>query len=107
MSSIQQAMHQHHQEMAATLDKHVTALVEKSNEANPAALVDFLKNELLPHAIGEEKYLYPAVDPLIKAHSSATATMSIDHEYIENYVREIEAATQSLENATNGNQSSE
>ena len=44
MSSIQEAMHSHHQEMASTLNKHVADLLEKSTEANPAALVDFLKN---------------------------------------------------------------
>ncbi len=104
MSSVQEAMHNHHQEMVTTLGKHVSALLDKSTEANPAALVDFLNNELMPHAKGEEAYLYPAVDPLIKAHGSATTTMSIDHEFIGNYVREIEAATASLENATNGNQ---
>ncbi len=103
MSHVKEAMHNHHQEMVATLDKHVAALLEKSAEANPAALVDFLNNELMPHAKGEEAYLYPAVDSLIKAHGSATATMSVDHEFIGNYVREIEATTAALKAATNGN----
>jgi len=104
MSPVKEAMHNHHQEMAATLAKHVAALVEKSAEANPAALVEFLNNELMPHAVGEEKYLYPAVDPLVKAHGSATATMSVDHEFIEIYIREIGATTAALQTATNGNQ---
>lgn len=104
MSPVQEAMHNHHQEMAATLGKYAAALVEKSSEANPTALVEFLNNELMPHAKGEELYLYPAVDPLIKAHGSATATMSIDHEFIGNYVREIETTTAALQAASNGNQ---
>jgi len=104
MSSVQEAMHNHHQEMVATLEKHVAALVDKSGNAKPAELVDFLNNELIPHAQAEETYLYPAVDPLIKAHGSATATMSIDHEFIQNYVREIEAATALLDNTPNENQ---
>ncbi len=104
MSHVKEAMHNHHQEMVVTLGKHVAALLEKSAEANPAALVDFLNNELMPHAKGEEAYLYPAVDPLIKTHGSATATMSVDHEFIGNYVREIEATTAALKAATNGNQ---
>ncbi len=104
MSHVKEAMHNHHQEMVTILGKHVAALLEKSAEANPAALVDFLNNELMPHAKGEEAYLYPAVDPLIKAYGSATATMSIDHEFIGNYVREIEATTATLKAATNGNQ---
>ena len=104
MSSVKEAMHDHHQAMADTLSKHVTALLDKSTEANPAALVEFLSNELMPHALGEETHLYPAVDPLIKAYGSATATMSIDHEFIENYVREIKTASVALQGATNGNQ---
>ncbi len=103
MSQVQEAMHNHHQEMVATLGAHVAALLDKPADANPTALVEFLKNELMPHAEGEEKYLYPTVDPLIKAHSSATSTMSIDHEFIQKYVREIEATTTALQ-SNNGNQ---
>jgi uncharacterized protein (DUF2249 family) len=104
MSPVEEAMHNHHQEMVATLGKHTADLLEKPAEADPAALVDFLNNELMPHATGEEKYLYPVVDSLIKTHGSATATMSIDHEFIENYVREIEKTTAALKTAANGNQ---
>ena len=102
MGVVQEAMHNHHQEMAAALGHHVAALLDKPEDANPAGLVAFLSQELLPHARGEEQYLYPAVDPLIKAHGSATATMSVDHQFIERYISEIQAATVSLATATNG-----
>ncbi len=59
----------------------------------------FLKSELLPHAHGEERYLYPAVDPLLKAYGKPTATMSVDHEAIEQYVRDVDQAVSLLEQA--------
>lgn len=102
MPTVQEAMHNHHQEMVATLDKLVTGLLEASQPTNPTGLVEFLNHELMPHAEGEEAHLYPAVDPLIKAHGSATATMSVDHEFIGNYVREIESTTAALQSTANG-----
>jgi hypothetical protein len=60
-----------------------------------------LTHELLPHARGEERALYPAVEPLLKAHGRATATMSIDHEAIEGYVHRIEDAARARMQAAN------
>lgn len=97
MSNIQEAMHNHHQTMAETLDKHVAALVAQPETADTLGLVEFLQRELLPHAKGEEAHLYPAVDPLIKAHGSATATMSVDHAYIERYIQQIATATKDVQ----------
>jgi iron-sulfur cluster repair protein YtfE (RIC family) len=82
----------HHRELAAEMTQHVAALMDAPSENNIAALVQFLTHELLPHARGEEQALYPAVEPLLKAHGRATATMSIDHEAIEGYVHRIEDA---------------
>ncbi|MBZ0304459.1 MAG: hemerythrin domain-containing protein, partial [Anaerolineae bacterium] len=62
-------------------------------------MAEFLKNDLLPHAAGEEQHLYPAVDPLVAAYSKATATMSVDHEFIEGYVRQIDETAQALNKA--------
>ena len=59
----------------------------------------FLRSELLPHAHGEERYLYPAVDPLLKAYGKPTATMSVDHEVIEQYVRDVDEAVSLLAQA--------
>ncbi|MGQ9630474.1 MAG: hemerythrin domain-containing protein [bacterium] len=52
--------------------------------------VDFLTKELKSHAVGEERYLYPAVEPLVKKHGRATATMEIDHEAIVKYIADFE-----------------
>lgn len=55
----------------------------------------------LPHAAGEDRYLYPAVEPLLKAHGMATVTMRMDHRAIEGYVRSIEEAAARLRSAGN------
>jgi hemerythrin-like domain-containing protein len=99
MSSVSEAIHNHHQEIIDTLTGHVAAIVEKSRSADPKALVSFLKDDLLPHAQGEEIHLYPAVDPLVKAHGSATATMTVDHEFITGYIERITETVQALESA--------
>jgi uncharacterized protein (DUF2249 family)/hemerythrin-like domain-containing protein len=99
MSTVSEAIHNHHQEISATLRRHVEQIVAGSASADPGALVAFLKSDLLPHAAGEERYLYPAVDPLVKAHGSATATMQVDHEFITGYVNQLEETAQALRSA--------
>ena len=49
----------------------------------------FLKGDLLGHAAGEERHLYPAVEPLLKAHGMTTATMRLDHRFLEDYIGKI------------------
>jgi len=100
MSTVSEAIHNHHQEISTALRQHVEQIVGGSASADPEALVTFLKSDLLPHAAGEERYLYPAVDPLVKAHGSATATMIVDHEFITGYVTQLEETAQALRSAT-------
>ncbi|MEO8285268.1 MAG: DUF2249 domain-containing protein [Chloroflexota bacterium] len=95
-TKVGEAIHNHHQEILDTLSGHVASIVGGDIKADPAALVEFLKGDLLPHARGEEEHLYPAVDPLVKLHGKPTATMMIDHEYISRYVSQIEEATNLL-----------
>ncbi len=99
MSEVGAAIRSHHRELLETLTRQVAALVEGQPDADPAALADFLQHELLPHAVGEEKHLYPAVEPLVKAHGQATATMSVDHEFIEHYIRQIGETAEGLRRA--------
>lgn len=96
MSSVGDAIRGHHRQLMARLEAEAAAAEGAGEKPGDAALqaerlVAFLKAELLPHARGEERSLYPAVEPLIRAHGSPTATMRVDHEAIEGYVREIEA----------------
>jgi len=97
MSQVSEVIRKHHAELIKKVNTHVKALIEGQPDANPQELSDFLKEELLPHAMGEERHLYPTVDPLIKIHSQPTATMSVDHEFIENYIRRIGETTAALQ----------
>ena len=99
MSTVSEAIHNHHQEILDTLTKKVSAITGGETQETPAALVAFLKNDLIPHALGEEAYLYPAVDPLVKNYGKATATMTVDHEFITRYISQIEEATNALKSA--------
>lgn len=100
MSKVTEAMHNHHQQLTRELVDQVTAIEEDRPNADPAGLVRFLKAELLPHAQGEERYLYPALNPVIKAHGTPTATMSVDHEYLEGYIQQLDEASQALRTAS-------
>ena len=103
------AIRSHHRALAETLDTY-TADVEGGvgnlGAADLATLLDglteFLTGELIPHAQGEEKTLYPALDPVIREHGSPTATMSVDHEYIGQYVRSIAETARILRSASAG-----
>ncbi len=62
-----EAIRAHHAELATNLRRHVAALAEAVEARQPhagarGAVLDYLENELLPHAAAEEKALYPAGD---------------------------------------------
>ncbi|HEV2236178.1 MAG TPA: hemerythrin domain-containing protein [Ktedonobacterales bacterium] len=99
MGILSDAMREHHRELAERLASQVAALEGGPAAGDPEALVAFLEGELLPHAAGEEAHLYPVVDPLVAQHGRPTATMSVDHEYIAAYVRQIGATTRALRTA--------
>lgn len=87
MTSFTEAIHEHHLALSTELAALATALGGAPDAAEN--LVEFLRAELLPHARGEERHLYPAIDPLIRAHGEPTATMRVDHAFIEEYARRI------------------
>ncbi len=91
----------HHRTILAQLEKDTEAILSGST-LTLKDMVSFLRQELLPHAAGEERSLYPAVEPLLKSHGSATATMSVDHEAINTLVDDIEKAV--VEVPASGNQ---
>lgn len=102
MSQVTAAIRNHHRELANALQAHVSALETSPADVDPRALVAFLKSDLLPHAQGEETSLYPVLDGLVAAHGRPTATMSVDHEFVEKYIREIEETARDLETASDG-----
>lgn len=90
------AIRAHHRALAETLDTYTNEVEGGLESHDTAPLADllnklssFLSDELLPHAHGEDETLYPALDPVIRAHGSPTATMRVDHEYIAEYARQI------------------
>ncbi|HEY7343647.1 MAG TPA: DUF2249 domain-containing protein [Ktedonobacterales bacterium] len=100
------AIRTHHRALANTLDTYtaeVEAGITDLDTARLAELLDgltgFLSGDLLPHAAGEEKTLYPALDPIIREHGSPTATMRVDHEYIGDYARQIAETARALRSA--------
>jgi iron-sulfur cluster repair protein YtfE (RIC family) len=63
----EQAMRAHHSEMATALRQRVAALgaavqARQGHFEQQKAVLDYLENELLPHAAAEEQALYPAGD---------------------------------------------
>lgn len=101
------AIREHHRALADALD-NFTADVERDaatlDTASLAALLDavtsFLSGELMPHAQGEERALYPALDPIIRERGKPTATMSVDHEYIGEHAKRITELAQSVRSAS-------
>ncbi len=100
------AIRAHHRALADTLDNYTAEVEAGVAELDAARLVElldgltgFLSGDLLPHAAGEEKTLYPALDPIIRDHGSPTATMRVDHEYIGDYARQIGETARALRSA--------
>lgn len=88
----------HHAELEEQFEQHVetvTGLSEMGDGAEEVlhGLVHFLKHEILTHADGEQKHLYARVCDL-KGDDSYTATMEVDHEFVESYVHDLEHAVE-------------
>jgi hemerythrin-like domain-containing protein len=102
MSHVSETIRKHHRELMDRVTAQVEALADGSADADAVALVSFLKTELGPHADGESKNFYPAIEPLIKAHGQATATMQVDHHFIADYIGQLEAAVEAMNRAGPG-----
>lgn len=97
MNNVTQVFREHHRALANKLSNYVTYLTQGSADTDPQKFAAFLKNELLPHAVGEETALYPRMDEILRAHGKPTATMSVDHEYISGYIEQIQLISNALE----------
>ena len=104
MSALVEAIRKHHSSLAKTLEAHAHAVGGGESQPERDAFVAFLKGDLLPHASGEERHLYPLVDSLARKHGRPTATMMVDHEFIADYVSKIEETSRSLADATYGDE---
>ncbi len=94
MSRLDQAFRSHHRELLRQMEDFAEQVARDPQRADLQSLVRFLREELLPHARAEERHLYPAVAPLLRQHADPTATMRLDHAFIEEHVRRVEAAVQ-------------
>jgi len=65
------------------------ALQARELGAALAATVCFLRTELLPHAMGEEMLVYPAVERLLRATGGATSSMALDHRRIQELTEDL------------------
>lgn len=101
MTRVGDAIRSHHRELMNTLAAHAEALADGRPEADLDGLLAFLKQDLLPHATGEEQHMYGLLDSLIKENGRPTETMRIDHRAIEDYTQQIEKIIGALPSATN------
>jgi len=97
-----EAIRKHHLSLSKTLQAHAGGVGGGETQREREAFVAFLNGDLMPHARSEERHLYPAVDALVRAHGRPTATMSVDHEFIADYIARIERTTRELAGANNG-----
>lgn len=104
MSTLTQAIRNHNQSLAKTLQAHARGVGGGESQTERDAFVAFLKGDLLPHARGEERHLYATVDKLVREHEKPTATMMVDHEFINDYVTKIELITHRLKSAGDSEQ---
>ncbi len=102
MATLSEAIRKHHMSLAKTLQAHARGVGGAETQNERDAFVAFLKGDLLPHAHSEERYLYSAVDALVREHGKPTATMSVDHEFIAGYVDRIERTSNDLAAANDG-----
>ena len=95
MAIITQPLRDEHQELFPHVENLRTAgdsitrsFISPTDRANIDAAHEFLVNHLIPHAVAEEKALYPVVSKVMGA-SQATATMSRDHVEIGRLTQEL------------------
>ena len=104
MGAMSQAFSDEHQELLNALNELVAAVVEERPWADSDVLVASLKRKFLSHTVDEHRHVYPIVEALIKAHGRATATMTVEHEFIGKAFSQIENATRALRAAPGGEQ---
>lgn len=94
MTSVMQPLRDEHQELLPHIEflREAGILVEDGSEPDVLRAADeayaFLVHYLIPHAIAEDRVLYPAVERVMAA-PGATATMSRDHTEVERLTEEL------------------
>ena len=89
-----EAVEQHHAQMAGELALRVNALVaaasarddERAGEPSATALVGWATHELVPHALAEEKAMYPAAQAMVEGRLLVEGMLA-EHQVIIGLVR--------------------
>ncbi len=100
MSKITEAMRNHQETLIRAVAGLAAAVTKDAPDAAGDALVNFLKRDLIPSAIGEEAHIYPLLDTLIKEYGKATASMAVDHEFVQDLARQIDESVTALRGAS-------
>ena len=83
----------HHRSVSEQLAEGVDAIeaakVTDYDSRTFDAFVTFLTDDLMPHAEGEERSMYPAVRDLICRYDNPLATMSLDHQAIVDRINKL------------------
>ena len=97
------AIRAHHAQMQTELRERVEALIEAARTGAPhgaaqAQVLEYLRNELLPHASAEEGALYPAADTGLAA--LLVRSMRDEHRNLIAHVEELGNAADAVSAAT-------
>lgn len=83
----------HHRSISEQLEEGVNAIeaakVTDYDSRTFDEFVTFLTDDLMPHAEGEERSMYPAVRDLICRYDNPLATMSLDHQAIIDRINKL------------------
>lgn len=92
------AVEQHHAQLASTLQVRVEAVIGAAARHDPRAasqatdeLVAWCEGELVPHALAEEKAMYPAAHETAEGRLLVTAMLA-EHDVIVGLVRDLAEA---------------
>lgn len=83
----EQSFHEHHERLIDQFEEHLEEAYRDPAESL-SELVEYLKSDLIPHALAEEAELYAAVDRLDSGELS-TADMRKDHEVLQDRIADL------------------
>lgn len=103
MSLTTEMIRRHHRELYAELEALIPEeRPEGEPTVDPAAVVHFLREELLPHAVEEEREVYDVIDALSGAPYRVTEPMRLDHVAIGAGIERLSSLVQQMETAGEG-----
>lgn len=100
MSLTTEMIRRHHRELYAELEALIPGERPEGEPAvDPVAVLHFLREELLPHAVEEEREVYDVIDALSGAPFRVTEPMRLDHVAIGAGIERLASLVQQMESA--------